>query len=84
MVRRPPSAGCDNLPADGRPPRKDAVLPEEDVEVTELTDPADSRPRWVASRFLPHPRVGRTPPEPAKEDSEAPVVEDRSRMFRFR
>jgi type II secretory pathway predicted ATPase ExeA len=73
-----------DLPADGRPPREDEVLPEEDVDVAERTAPADSKLRRVASRFLPHPRIGRTQPEPAEKDSEAPVLEDRSRMFRFR
>jgi type II secretory pathway predicted ATPase ExeA len=72
-----------DLPADGRPPRADDVLPEEDDEVEERKAPAVSRPRRVASRFWPQPRSGRTDPEAAEDAPETPATEDRSRFFRF-
>jgi len=72
-----------DLPANGRPLREERALPDQAVAVPERPAPAEPTPRRAASRFWFSSRSKESRPGSAEKDSEAPVVEDRTRMFRF-
>jgi type II secretory pathway predicted ATPase ExeA len=79
-----------DVPANGRTLHADDVLPDEDAAqparkaaVPERAATEEPRPRRAALSFRNPSRTTEAPPEPADEDTETPIVDDRSRMFRF-
>ena len=72
-----------DLRSNGRPHREEGALPNQDAAVAERPVPGEPRPRRAASRSWLSSRSRESRPESPEEDSEAPVVEDRTRMFRF-
>jgi len=72
-----------DLPANGRPPREDDAPPDEDVAVAKPPAPAVPQPRRAASRSWFSSRSKESRPESAAEDSEAPLVADPTRIFKF-
>jgi general secretion pathway protein A len=72
-----------DLCANGRPHREDGALPDQDAAVAERPVPDEPRPRPAASRSRFSSRSRESRPESAEDDSKAPMVEDRTRIFRF-
>ena len=72
-----------DLRANGRPHREDGALPNQDAAAAERPVPDEPRPRPAASRSRFSSRSKESRLQSAEEGSEAPVVEDRTRMFRF-
>jgi general secretion pathway protein A len=73
-----------DLPADGRPARDAIAPPDEEFAAEERpAAPEAPQPRRRASRLWFSSRSGEPRPEPAEGDAETPIVDDRSRMFRF-
>ena len=73
-----------DLAVDGRPPREDSAVPEEEFVAEERpAAPEAPQPRRRASRLWFASRSKEARPERADEDTETPRGEDRSRMFRY-
>jgi len=72
-----------DLYANGGPPREDGALPDQNVAVPERPVPGEPRPRRAASRSRFSSRGKESRPESAEEGLEAPMVEGRTRIFRF-
>jgi len=73
-----------DLAVNGRPPHEDGALLDQDVAAVKHQARAEPTSRRAASRLWSSSRSKESRPESAEEnDPEAPMVADRSRMFRF-